>query len=59
MQVGEEMLDCNMELNSAKLVIQNILSLEQETRRRVFGLLWVCWDARNKANSGEEISVME
>jgi hypothetical protein len=26
---------------------------------RVFGLLWVWWDARSKANSGEKMLVME
>ena len=40
-------------------MVLNILSLEQETRAKVTNLLWAWWDARNKANVGEQVESIE
>ena len=58
MQIGEKMLDCNgprTYSSQASGIEFSNLSLEHETRLRVFGLLWAWCDARNKANSGENM----
>ena len=52
------MLDCNAPRtysSQASGIEFSNLSLEHETRLRVFGLLWAWCDARNKANSGENM----
>jgi len=40
-------------LSSATQVSAHVLSLSEEKKLLVVGLLWSWWDARNKANAGE------
>ncbi|RLN23608.1 hypothetical protein C2845_PM07G01170 [Panicum miliaceum] len=42
------------DLPSAKHVSEHILSLKEEKKLLIIGLLWSWWDARNKANVGEQ-----
>lgn len=48
-----------LESNSAKNMVVNILSLEQETKMKVICLLWAWWEACNKANAGEQLWSIE
>jgi len=43
-----------VDMQSALQVTDHILSLPEEKKLLVVGLLWAWWEARNKANAGEE-----
>jgi hypothetical protein len=41
-------------LSSAKQVTEHVLSMPEEKKLLIVGLLWAWWDAHNKANVGEQ-----
>jgi hypothetical protein len=47
-----------VELDSSQKVAQYVVSLKED-KLLVIGLLWTWWDARNKANVGEQMRPTE
>ena len=41
-------------LQSSKQVTEHVLAMPEKKKLLIVGLLWAWWDARNKANSGEQ-----
>ena len=46
-------------MSSAEQVAGQIMSMSDQKRLLIIGLLWAWWDARNKANAGEERRLTE
>ena len=46
-------------LSSAEQVARQIMSMSDQKRLLIIGLLWAWWDARNKANAGEKRRLTE
>lgn len=41
-------------MTSAREIVHHILKMEEKEWTMVISFLWVCWDARNKINAGEQ-----
>ena len=46
-------------MSSAEQVAGQIMSMSDQKRLLIIGLLWAWWDARNKANAGEKRRLTE